>query len=426
MTESADVSRREGQARRLYDALATGDRALLLDEILDPDFVGETTEGLPGGIGGRHDGPDAMIDGFWWAIGREYRLRVEPERFLALADGGLVVAGRYRGTARDGGGEVDAAFCHVLGFAPDDRIRSLSQYTDSARWAVTGGVGAGGVGAGGVALAEPPAGQRPLRVVRYTVDAGVATIELHRPETGNAIDPTMVEDLDEATFRATTEPEVRAVLVRGAGGNLSVGGDLSYFAGLGGSSSASDVPTRLRQMTDHYHLALERLASLPAPVVCAVQGAAAGGGMGLAHVADIVVAAEDSRWALGYAALGLASDGANSWYLPRVVGMRRAQQMFLLNRRLNGHEALAWGLVSELLPADEVDARARALAERLAAGPTEGYGRMKKLLRRAQEAELADQLVEETREMSAAGASADAREGIDAFVTRRRPEFRGR
>lgn len=392
-------------ARTLYDALAAGD-ADTLGDLLHPDFVGETTEGLPLDLGGRHSGPEAMRRDFWWAIGRHYRARAEPERMLPLADGGLVVLGRYTGSARDGGVPLDAAFAHVLHF-DGDRIVRLAQYTDSARWAA--------------ALPAPPAGRRPLRVVEYGVEAGVAVIRLNRPDAGNAIDPTMVEDLYEAAFRAGADPTVRAVLVCGAGRNLSVGGDLPFFA------DTEDVArgSRLRQMTDLYHLALDRLAALDVPVVCAVRGAAAGGGMGLVHVADLVVAAEDAAFALGYAAIGLASDGANSWYLPRVMGMRRAQQMFLLNRRLDGREALEWGLVTEVLPAEEVEARARDLADRLADGPTAAFGRMRRLLRESWTTGLAEQLVAETDEMSAAGATDDAGEGIRAFVAKRRPDFRG-
>ena len=398
-----------GLARHLYDALAAGD-AGTLRELLHPSFTGHTTEGLPLGLGGEYDGPEAMTEDFWWAIGRHYRVRAEPEQFLALADGGLLVQGRYTGTARATGRTVDAAFAHVLRFT-EGRISELTQYTDSARWAE--------------ALPTLPAataGHRDLRVVRYEVDQGVATIELNRPGAGNTIDLTLVEDFYEACGRAAGDPAVRAVLLGGAGRSLSAGGDLAMFAGL----DQGELPRRLRQMIDLYHLALDRLTRIDAPVVCAVRGAAAGGGLGLLHAADVVVAAQDSKFALGYAALGLPSDGGNTWFLPRLVGLRRAQQLMLLNRVLTAPEALDWGLVTELVPAAEVEGRARQLAQQLAAGPTQAFGRMKRLLRDSWTTDLPGQLSAETTQMAEAGASDDAAEGIAAFMAKRRPAFHGR
>jgi 2-(1,2-epoxy-1,2-dihydrophenyl)acetyl-CoA isomerase len=392
-------------ARHLYEALASGD-AGRLRQLLHPSFTGRTAEGLPLGLGGDYDSPEAMTRDFWWAIGRHYQARAEPDQFLPLADGGLLVLGRYTGTARDGGGKLDASFAHVLRFT-GGQISELAQYTDTARWAG--------------ALPSSAAGRRDLRVVGYHVDQGVATIRLNRPEAGNAIDLTLVEDFYEAVFRAAADPAVRAVLLCGAGRSLSTGGDLTTFAGLDGS----ELSGRLRHMVDLYHLALDRLTRIDPPVVCAVRGAAAGGGLGLLHVSDVVVAADDSKFALGYAAIGLASDGGNTWFLPRLVGLRRAQQLMLLGRRLTAAEALDWGLVTEVVPAAEVEDRARALALRLAAGPTQAFGRMKRLLRDSWTADLPGQLSAETTQMSEAGASADAAEGIAAFVAKRPPAFHG-
>ena len=393
-------------ARHLYDALAAGD-AGSLRELLHPSFTGHATEGLPLGLGGDYDSPEAMTGDFWWAIGRHYRARAEPQQFLALADGGLLVLGRYTGTARAGGGRLDAAFAHVLRFT-DGRISELTQYTDSARWAG--------------ALPPATAGHRDLRAVRYEVDQAVATIQLNRPAAGNAIDVTLVQDFYQAVLRAADDPAVRAVLLCGAGRSLSAGGDLAMFAGL----EKGELPRRLRQMIDLYHLALDRLTRIDAPVVCAVRGAAAGGGLGLLHAADVVIAAEDSKFAFGYAALGLPSDGGNTWFLPRLVGLRRAQQLMLLNRVLTAPEALDWGLVTELVPAADVEDRARQLAGQLAAGPTRAFGRMKRLLRDSWTTGLPYQLSAETEQMAEAGASDDAAEGIAAFMAKRRPAFHGR
>ena len=392
-------------ARHFYAALASGD-AESLRQLLHPSFTGHTAEGLPLGLGGDYDSPKAMTEDFWWAIGRHYRARAEPGQFLPLADGGLLVLGRYTGTARDGGGRLDASFAHVLRFT-GGQLSELAQYTDTARWAE--------------ALPLPAAGRRDLRVVDYDVDQAVATIRLNRPEAGNAIDLTLVEDFYEAVFRAAGDPAVRAVLLCGAGRSLSTGGDLAMFAGL----ARAELPGRLQQMIDLWHLALERLTRIDSPVVCAVRGAAAGGGLGLLYAADVVVAAEDSRFALGYAAIGLASDGGNTWFLPRLVGLRRAQQLMLLNRRITAPEALDWGLVTEIVPAAEVEKRALELAQQLAAGPTQAFGRMKRLLRDSWTTDLPSQLSAETTQMSEAGASDDAAEGIAAFVAKRTPTFHG-
>ncbi len=410
-SDAAAPAEHERLVRAVYRALAGGDQEAL-SQLLHPSFTGQATEGLPFGLGGRYTGREAMIQDFWWALGRHFRVRAQPREFLPLAGGGLLVLGRYTGTARDGGRPLDAAFAHVFHFT-GGQISALAQYTDSQRWTDALPVPP--------APPAPPAGQRELRAVQYSVGDGLATIRLTRPGAGNAIDVVLVEDLYEAVFRAAADPGVRAVLLCGAGRSLSNGGDLAMLGAL----PPGELPLRLRQMTDLYHRALERLASMDAPVVCAVQGAAAGGGLGLVHAADVVIAAEDSKFALGYAAIGLASDGGNTWYLPRLVGMRRAQQLLLLNRVLTGADALDWGLVTEVVPADTVEDRAREIAQRLAAGPTQALGRIKRLLRGSWTADLPGQLSAETAEMSAAGASADASEGIAAFLERRPPGFHG-
>ena len=202
---------------------------------------------------------------------------------------------------------------------------------------------------------------------------------------------------------------------------LHVGGDLGLFAG----TARDQLPNRLRRMIDSYHLAIERLTSIDAPVVAAVRGGAGGGGLGLMYVADIVVAAEDARFALGYGALGLTADGGNTWFLPRLVGMRRAQELFLLNRRLTAQEALAFGLVSRLAPDGQVEGEAATLVAKLAAGPTRAFGAVRRMLRQSFETGLSDQLYAERETIVIASSTDDAQEGIAAFVAKRRAHFRG-
>jgi 2-(1,2-epoxy-1,2-dihydrophenyl)acetyl-CoA isomerase len=386
-------------ARALYAALAAGDRDQL-DRLLHPEFIGQIAEGMPFGSGGRHDGPTAMRRNGWGGIARHFEARAEPERFLELADGRLLVTGRYRGRGKQNGATLDAAFAHLI-TVEAGQIRALEQFTDTARWRDAGG---------------------PLRTVSLAVAAGVATLRLNRPEHGNAINPDMAADLLEAATLIAENSAVRAVLIAGNGPNFTVGGDLAVFAG----TAREELPDRLRRMIDSYHLAIERLTSIDAPVVAAVRGGAGGGGLGIMYAADIVVAADDARFALGYGALGLTADGGNTWFLPRMVGMRRAQELFLLNRRLTAEEALQFGLVSRLVASDAVEAEATALAAKLAAGPTRAYGAVRRMLRQSGETGLSDQLDAEKESIIAAARSDDAAEGIAAFMAKRRPQFHGR
>lgn len=385
-------------ARALYAALDAGDREQL-DALLHPEFTGSIAEGMPFGIGGDHVGAAAMRRNGWGAIARHFEARAEPEQFLDLSDGRLLVTGRYRGRGKHGGAALDAAFAHLI-VINQGRIKSLEQFTDTARW--------------------HDAACR-LQTVLLDFEGGVATLRLNRPDKGNAIDESMAADLAEAATQIAERSDVRAVLIACNGPNFTVGGDLSLFAG----TARDQLPNRLRRMIDNYHLAIERLTSVDAPVVAAVRGGAGGGGLGLLYAADVVVAADDARFALGYGALGLTADGGNTWFLPRMVGMRRAQELFLLNRRLTAQEALAFGLVSRLAREDQVENEAASLASTLAAGPTRAYGAVRRLLRQSFERRLSDQLDAEKESIVDASRTSDAHEGIAAFVTKRRPQFRG-
>lgn len=309
------------------------------------------------------------------------------------------MTGRYRGRGKQGDAKLNAAFAHLIAI-DDGRIKSLEQFTDTARW-------------------HDAAGR--LQTILLEFDAGLATLRLNRPDKGNAIDEDMAADLAEAATQIAERTDVRAVLITGSGPNFTVGGDLGLFAG----TAPEQLPNRLRRMIDNYHLAIERLTGIDAPVVAAVRGGAGGGGLGLLYVADIVVAADDARFALGYGALGLTADGGNTWFLPRMVGMRRAQELFLLNRRVTAQEAIEFGLVSRLAPSDSVEREAIALATTLAAGPTRAFGAVRRMLRQSFETGLSDQLEAEKQSIVAASRSDDAKEGIAAFVAKRRPQFRG-
>lgn len=256
--------------------------------------------------------------------------------------------------------------------------------------------------------------------VRLTIADGVAELRLVRTDAHNAIDPAWILALQEAVATCESAVGVRAVLICADGPSFTVGGDLKYF-----ERELDRLPEALDAMIGPFHDALGRLAALPVPVVTAVQGAAAGGGLGLLWLADVVIAADDLKIATGFSRIGLTGDGGSSWWLPRLVGMPRARELILGGRVLDAKEALEWGLVSRVVPPGELADESAAEAVRLAAGPTFTYGRMRELLRQSNAATLEEQLAAERDAMRASGGTHDAREGIGSFVERRDPDFNG-
>jgi 2-(1,2-epoxy-1,2-dihydrophenyl)acetyl-CoA isomerase len=257
-------------------------------------------------------------------------------------------------------------------------------------------------------------------VLRAEVVDGVGHLTLDRPDQGNAIDLELAEALAEVTAAWSVDPAVRCVLLSGEGRTFCVGGDLKAFR------SQPHLPTHLLEVTDPFHAAVSRLSRMDAPVVAAVHGSAAGGGLSLALAADLVLAAASARFVVAYTAIGLTPDGSGSWTLPRLVGLRRALELTLTNRPLTAVEALAEGLVTRVVPDDALRQEAGALAAALAAGPTGALGAAKRLVRDALDHDLEAQLALEARSRAAAAGSDDAAEGIAAFLEKRPARFSGR
>lgn len=390
-------------AERLYQALADGD-VDALDQLLAADFVGHAAQGLPLGMGGTHVGPDAMRTKLWWRIGEHFKARAVAEDFQTLEDGRLVVTGTYRGSARRSGGELEAAFVHVLSFDGDGHIASLNQLTDTAAWH---------------AALE---GDGRLQTIDFRVEDGVATICLNRPAQRNAINLRMAQEFLEVARRIAADPSVRAVLISGNGPALTVGGDISYFLEGGGEG----YDRLFERMIWPFHEAFGILSRLEAPIVAAAHGAVAGGGMGFVYAADLVLAATGTRFVPAFAAIGLSGDGGGTYHLPRLIGPRRAAQAYLRNTPISVEEALDWGLVNEIVPADELHARAAALARELAEGPTVAFATMRALLRESWGNDLTGQLAAELRGTKKTGITRDAAGAFTAFAEKRTPTFEGR
>jgi 2-(1,2-epoxy-1,2-dihydrophenyl)acetyl-CoA isomerase len=255
-------------------------------------------------------------------------------------------------------------------------------------------------------------------------DGGVLTLTLDRAERRNAIDDTMMAGLVDALAGAGTDETVRAVLLRGAGEDFCSGADIVARNAPGGERPrAGSIQRRLPTQA---HRLIPLLLETQVPVVCAVQGWAAGLGFQLALAADVCVAAADATFWEPFGERGFTPDSGATWMLPRRVGDVRARELLLLGRRLSGAEAAEWGAIHRAVPAESLTAEAEALVAQLAAGPTVALGLAKWLLHRGQSAGLADQLAEEAFAMELSSRSEDFREGLAAFREKRPPEFRGR
>lgn len=261
----------------------------------------------------------------------------------------------------------------------------------------------------------------PTARTSLTIEGGLAHLRLVRASGRNGIDMAMVESLTAHVAQVAEDPSVRALLIGADGPAFTVGGDLRHLDG-----QLDRLPAELDTMISSYHRTLGLLAALPIPVVVAAHGAVAGGGLGLLWCADLAIAADNLRIATGFARLALSGDGGSSWHLPRLVGLRRAQELILGGRVLDAAEALDWGLVTRVVPVDELEAAALEQARAWAQGPTYSLGRMKRLLLESSTNSYPEQLAAERQAVVACAGTEDTKEGIAAFGARRPPKFLGR
>lgn len=249
---------------------------------------------------------------------------------------------------------------------------------------------------------------------------GVATIRLNRPEAANGMTLSMMRDLLQAATICDGDAAIRAVILTGNGKMFCAGGDLNSFAALG-----DKIRDGLSEMATILHAAVSRFARMEKPVIVAVNGMAAGGGLSLAMIGDIVLGAASSKYTMAYTGAGLSPDGSSTYFLPRLIGLRRTQELALTNRRLTADEALEWGLLTRIVPDNELMTDAEAIARTLANGPTRAFGRVKHLLSETFDNGLEKQMELEGRAIAAQAASPDGREGIKAFLEKRAPNFTG-
>jgi 2-(1,2-epoxy-1,2-dihydrophenyl)acetyl-CoA isomerase len=231
----------------------------------------------------------------------------------------------------------------------------------------------------------------------------------------------MGHDLLQAAIRCDEDPSIRAVVLQAAGKMFCAGGDVKSFA-----AAEAGLPVMIKELTVYLHAAVSRFARMRAPIIAAVHATAAGAGFSLAMAADFVLAARNAKFVMAYTGIGLAPDGGSTYVLPRLVGTRRAAELMITNRVLSAQEALDWGLVNRVVEDDGVHEEAHTLARTLAAGPTEAYGAVKRLLLSSFQNGFETQMELEAQAIATVSRTEDARGAIRAFVEKKKPRFSGR
>lgn len=254
--------------------------------------------------------------------------------------------------------------------------------------------------------------------IRLVRDGAIGRITLAAPDSGNAIDQEFADSLLQIVHQCEDDDAVRSVLVTGMGRFFCVGGNVRAFA-----AASDDLGGFVRRLAASLHVAIARLAALSKPVVMAINGPAAGAGLGLAVTGDVVIAADSAKFSLAYPAIGLSPDAGTTYMLPRLIGLRRTQELLFLGRSIDASEAVEWGLVTRAVPDTALMAEAGSVASQLAAMPTHALARAKRLLLSSYKERLEGQLELEAAAIALSATEPHAAEGIAAFLARRPAEF---
>ena len=254
--------------------------------------------------------------------------------------------------------------------------------------------------------------------LKYDKNQGVATITLNRPDVYNALNNEITFELQEALKEASKDAEVRVVVLTGEGKAFCSGQDLKASSAEPNRSFSDSIHKR-------YNPIIKAIRNMPKPIICRLNGVAAGAGCSFALACDLIVASDDAKLIEVFVNIGLVLDSGSSFFLPRLVGSSKAFELATMGTRISGKEAEAMGLVTKSVPHDQLDEAVKSYTDYYATAPTKAIGLMKKMLNKSQNSTLEGMLDYEAYCQDIAGATHDHKEGVNAFLEKRKPEFKG-
>ena len=254
--------------------------------------------------------------------------------------------------------------------------------------------------------------------LNFDIIDGVGIVVLNRPNQANGLNRVMAAELSSLADKVAEDTSVRSVVLTGSGRFFCAGGDVKAMAGFG-----SKIGCEIKLLAGDLHRAILTFSRMNAPIIMAVNGIAAGAGFGLAMSGDYVIASHSASFTMAYSNVGLSPDGGATYFLPRLVGLRRTQELMYENRTLNATEALEWGIATRTVPEEDLMSTALGCASKIANGSSMSHANIKRLLAGTFDASLEEQLALESDYISACAASLNGKEGINAFLEKRQPDY---
>ena len=256
--------------------------------------------------------------------------------------------------------------------------------------------------------------------LRFEIENNIGNIILDRPEAANAITVPLVKELLDVAIKCESGAPVRVLTLQGEGSIFCAGGDLKFM------TEQESLREAISEMIGILHVALTKLDHLDTPLIGGITGTAAGAGLSLVSACDMAIAGRGVKFTSAYTAAGLTPDGSSTFHLPRSIGKKRTMELMLTNRVLSSEEALDWGLINSVVDDDQVINETNKLAKKIANGPTKAFGGVKEMIRQSFSNGLETQMELESQIFSKQLKGEDGLEGIKAFTSKRKPEFKGK